>query len=261
MRLKEKIIFEGKLVLLSGIHIGSPEAGFEIGSLDNPVIRDGYGRVYIPGSSLKGKMRSLLERSTFDISRIRDDDPERYGWRKVGNSWIHICNNRDCIVCKVFGRPGEEESSEPTRLIVCDLYPEVYFREDGLKSRDEISEEEEIETEIKGENVIDRLSSRATPRFPERVPAGTEFRFRMIFNLYDGDDTEIIEKSLLKAMKLLEDDYLGGSGTRGYGRIKFSEIKIVRKEITDQEYLIRGEKEVKSIEEISDALSQLEVGK
>ena len=161
----------------------------------------------------------------------------------------------------MFGRPGEEESSEPTRLIVCDLYPEVYFREDGLKSRDEISEEEEIETEIKGENVIDRLSSRATPRFPERVPAGTEFRFRMIFNLYDGDDTEIIEKSLLKAMKLLEDDYLGGSGTRGYGRIKFSEIKIVRKEITDQEYLIRGEKEVKSLEEISDALSQLEVGK
>ena len=76
-------------------------------------------------------------------------------------------------------------------------------------------------TEIKAENKIGALSGKAeSPRFIERVPAGAEFSGEIVLNAFDGDDVEKMEKFIYESLGLLEYNYLGGSGTRGYGRVK-----------------------------------------
>ena len=88
-------------------------------------------------------------------------------------------------------------------------------------------------TEIKYENTIDRGTCVANPRQQERVPAGSEFDFRLIYNI---ENTENMKKevkcdfeNILLMFGLLEDDYLGGHGTRGYGRVKFEDLKLIEK--------------------------------
>lgn len=190
MQLKRKIIVEGDIKLLTGLHIGGSEQEIKIGGVDNPVIKTG-DRPYIPGSSLKGKLRSLLE-------------------KKEGKETICVCG--ECNVCRLFGTSAEK-AREPGRLIVRDSEPL-----DSSK-----------ETEIKFENTIDRVTSKAEhPRQTERVPAGNEFGFQIVFNDY-GDDKSVFE-SFKESLKLLENDYIGGSGTRGYGRI---ELINLTKEVID----------------------------
>ncbi|MEM4710956.1 MAG: type III-A CRISPR-associated RAMP protein Csm3 [Candidatus Woesearchaeota archaeon] len=184
MVLKRKIIIDGNIEVLTGLRIGGSEQEITIGGVDNPVIRTN-GNPYIPGSSLKGKLRALLE-------------------MKYGVNEISI---------KLFGSPQSEEKkdseiNEPGRLIVRDSESI-----EGLK------------TEIKFENTIDRITSKTKKggiRQVERVPAGNKFKFQIVFNDY-GNDQELFEK-LKESMELLEKDYLGGCGTRGYGRIKFTDL-------------------------------------
>ena len=211
IKLLGKVLIKGKIRAITGLAIGGSTVGLDIGGLDNPVIKDAEGKPYIPGSSLKGKMRSLLERA-------EGKQPNR----KVGQSKIHICDESTipCKVCKIFGLPGEYPHSEPTRLIVRD----AFLTEESEKWLKELPTDLEY-TEVKFENVIDRITSAATPRQMERVPAGAEFNFEMIYNVFNEQDKENL-KEVFKAMELLEDDYLGSSGSRGYGKIKFEDIKI-----------------------------------
>ena len=69
LKLQKYISIRAKLVTKTGLRIGGTEEGMSIGGAENPVIRDYYGKPYIPGSSLKGKMRSLLEQSTGRLGR------------------------------------------------------------------------------------------------------------------------------------------------------------------------------------------------
>ncbi len=189
MELKGKFFINGKIEVKTGLHIGGSKETLEIGGLDNPVIRTKDGKVYIPGSSLKGKIRSLLE-------------------QKEGKSSSSPCECGTCDICKIFGPHKSENITEPVRIIVRDAY----------------AEGENIKTERKIENIIDRVRGTAiSPREIERVPAGTKFDFEIIFNVYKEDDIKLINK-FVEGMKLLEDDYLGGSGSRGYGKIEFKEI-------------------------------------
>ncbi|RLF37523.1 MAG: type III-A CRISPR-associated RAMP protein Csm3, partial [Thermoplasmata archaeon] len=114
----------------------------------------------------------------------------------------------------------EKENVTPTRLIVRDA-PLTKESEEWLREQPTDLEY----TEVKFENVIDRITSAANPRQMERVPAGAEFEFEMIYNVFNDEDKDNL-KEVFKAMKLLEDDYLGSSGTRGYGKISFRDIKI-----------------------------------
>lgn len=213
LKLLGKVIIKGKIKALTGLAIGGSRVGVDIGGVDNPVIKDAEGKPYIPGSSLKGKLRSLLERA-------EGKKPNK----KLGVARIHICEKKEeydqCPVCKIFGVPGEEKFSEPTRLIVRDsLLIEESITEEMKKNLD-------LEyTEVKFENVIDRITSAANPRQMERVPAGAEFEFEMIYNVFDEKDKANL-KEFFKSMQLLEDDYLGSSGSRGYGKIKFEEIEV-----------------------------------
>lgn len=226
--LKGKVIIKGIITTRTGLHIGGSSGGLDIGGVDNSVIKDHEGKPYIPGSSLKGKMRSLLEKSE-GLATAKE-----LVWQKKpqGNAEgisIHICNRDNCPVCLIFGRnsglyPYRDSQTElqvsnvtPTRLLVRDAYlVEESIPKDNL---------ELPWTEVKYENSIDRITSAANPRQTERVPRGARFKMEMVYTIYSEEDKAHFPK-LLKSMKLLEDDYLGGSGSRGYGQITFDNLKL-----------------------------------
>ena len=219
-----KYIVTADIEVKTGLHIGTNKEDLEIGGLDNPVIKDPKGRPYIPGSSLKGKMRVLSE---FYHGKVSKD----------GN--VHKCPDSDCPVCGLFGTSVDNKSDNTfarTRLIVRDAYLDE-------KSLEPLSDFLETKwTELKYENKINRVTSEATPRQQERVPAGAIFKAEFVVDIYDGDEDKFL-KNLLLAMKLLEDDYLGGSGSRGYGKIEFKNIRVLKRE---KKYYL-GEEEEKEV--------------
>ncbi|GAV22390.1 type III-A CRISPR-associated RAMP protein Csm3 [Carboxydothermus pertinax] len=231
LKLLGKIIIKGKIKTLTGLHIGGSQGSIEIGGIDNSVIKDEKGRPYIPGSSLKGKLRSLLESFEDYLS------PSKLVYQKKTDDSeikIHICNDENCAVCTIFGRnagnykkvgDGELTYDEmknvttPTRLYIRD----ACLDEESIK---DIKPNLDLEwTEVKFENSIDRITSAANPRQTERVPRGAEFCFELVYNVLREKDKELFSK-VLTAMKLLEDDYLGGSGSRGYGKIMFKDLAV-----------------------------------
>jgi len=216
--LKKMIIIKGTMKLLSGLRIGGYTGAIQIGGIDNPVIRDALtNEPYIPGSSIKGKMRYLFELATGKI------DPE-------GN--VHSCLEADCMVCLLFGRPAKKEEEEKEvqqgisigRLIVRDAFLTESSRENLRKMSLKTGWNN---TEIKMENSINRKTITANPRTMERVPAGTDFDVEFTLRVFSGDNEEKLLSSVKECLKMIEQDYLGGSGTRGYGRVKFNLKKIV----------------------------------
>ncbi len=214
IQFKKFIKISGKIKCLTGLHIGASKDVMEIGGIDNPIIRDPLTEMpYIPGSSLKGKLRSLLE---LELGHFKNDGS------------IKQCNNKEnCPICMVFGSSVEDAGDRgPTRLIVRDALLSNSSKQDFKKLKDKgLNYAEE-----KFENVINRLTSRAeNPRQTERVPAGTNFEFEMIYKVFerDGDngasDTKMF-KWLLQGLYMMGFDALGGSGSRGYGKIQFLNI-------------------------------------
>ena len=217
MKLIGKLFINGKIKALTGLHIGASKADAAIGDIDNCVIKTGEGVPYIPGSSLKGKVRSLLE--------------------KKENMKLCTCGTKDCTICVIFGTAAENRSEEagPTRLVVRDCHMTEETKRMMENKEGKFKELELIYTESKWENLIDRVTSRADhPRQVERVPQGAEFKFQMVFKLMEKEDIERFEY-LISGLLLLEDDYLGGSGSRGYGRIEFRDLEIKGKTIKDYE--------------------------
>lgn len=198
-QLVKKIKINTTITLLTGMHIGGSKDNVEIGGIDNPVIKlaSKGDQPYIPGSSLKGKMRCLLEQVA--------------GAVKVGD---------DTDVNNMFGTT--KGTTQPSKIIVRD----AYLTE---KSRLELENCTSLDmpyTENKFENTIDRVEGKAQhPRQTERVPAGAEFAVEFVLNVWDDDaDGSNLLKMLEHGIALIESDYLGGSGSRGYGQVKFGEL-------------------------------------
>lgn len=231
--LQGKIIITGKIKAKTALHIGGSKTGIDIGGVDNTVIKDHEGKPYIPGSSIKGKMRSLLEKAeglATDDKRVWQKKPEKPD--KSDGISIHICNEPECAICNIFGRNNGpyEVVKDSSQLNINQTTPSrLIFRDAKLIDSsipEDVKENLELEwTEVKWENSIDRITSAANPRQQERVPRGAEFELEMVYNIYTEQDKERFKK-VLKAMQLLEDDYLGGSGSRGYGKVSFGDIKI-----------------------------------
>ena len=229
IRLDGKIVITGKIKTETGLSIGGATVGLDIGGMDNPVIKNAEGKPYIPGSSLKGKMRSLLEKA----NGLATDDKRI--WVVPNEISIHMCNEPECVVCTIFGRTTREKpysspsgngikieknNVTPTRLIVRD----AVLSEGSVKKLRAMKTDLEF-TEVKWENVIDRITSAANPRQMERVPEGAEFEFGMIYSVFTESDKSNL-KEVFKALELVEHDYLGGSGTRGYGKVKFEDVNV-----------------------------------
>jgi CRISPR-associated protein Csm3 len=212
-----RIFVRGKITAVTGLHIGGSPTALAIGTVDNPVIRDTLtGRPYIPGSSVRGKMRSLWEKMT----------GVHQNWPIGRGVTIHVCERREdyeqCPVCQIYGVPGQLEASFPTRLVVRDAFLSAESEEElRLVAKTDLPY-----TEVKWEAAIDRVTSAAVPRQMERVPAGATFDgFELVFSVYDEGDLEHFV-DVFEAMQLLEDDYLGGQGSRGSGKVRFGQVHV-----------------------------------
>jgi len=215
-RLIKKIEITGKIVCKTGLHIGGSGTSMSIGGIDKSVIRNPINNEpYIPGSSLKGKMRSLFQISTGEIKKLD---------KAMGGNVIHVPTNNGSDA-DLFGSSADSENQKPSRLIVRDC---VLLNAEELLKKTEIPY-----TEGKTEVVIDRITSAASPRQIERVPAGAIFNLNMVLNIWEQDDKEeILLNNLFKSLELLRDDYLGGSGSRGYGQVSIEIDDIVEKDCT-----------------------------
>lgn len=219
VKLHGRVFLSAMIELLTGMHIGGNAGGLEIGGVDKPVVRNPRtNQPYIPGSSLKGKMRSLMEKAyaapqTFQINE---------------NVWIHLAVSQEQYdrfpISSIFGTFPEHQNflvPTPTRLIVRD----VPLTDDSAGELDRLKTDLPY-TEVKWEAAIDRVTSAATPRQIERVPAGAVFGpAELIFSVYGPTDAPAgpiaaLFSHVIEALEYLEDDYLGGMGTRGSGRVQ-----------------------------------------
>ena len=216
MKLKGYKKIEGIIEVITGLHIGGSTTIIEIGGKDNPVIKHPITKEpYIPGSSLKGKMRSLLEWSRGELNT----DPNSKDFGEV-HKW---CNNNQCPICVIFGTSAEDTGIGPTRLIVRDAVLDENYK-DKLKKKDINWTPIDI-TEDKYENTINRITARANPRNFERVISGAKFSLEMSYRVFEngtnGTDDESLFKHVLDGLRLIEKDALGGAGSRGCGQVQF----------------------------------------
>jgi len=213
MKQIESKIIRGKITVKTGLHIGGGNDKVEIGGMDNPVIRNPLTREpYIPGSSIKGKMRALLEWKK-DKVKLSGDKP-------------CDCGEPDCPICRVFGSGNSNDSDKakirgPSRLIIRDA-------ELTEESRQKFSDGKPI-LEDKIENGLNRITARANPRHIERVVPGVTFDFELVYRIIDTDDggkkdQDLFNSVVLEGLRLLQNDYLGGGGSRGNGRIEFVDL-------------------------------------
>jgi len=223
-----KLLIEGDLVCETGLHIGAGKGTLEIGGADNPVVKDAFGRPYVPGSSLRGRLRSLLEQA---LGLATPKQLVYVSRRKGQEVRIHASDLPNDEICLLFGRaPGRVERVEgealsqnsitPARLTVYDAALNL----DSITSAMRESLDDEL-TEVKSESAIDRITSQSQARTLERVPSGASFKLRLVLDVLCEEDKELIS-TLLQGLFLLEDDTLGGGGSRGSGRVRFSNLKL-----------------------------------
>jgi len=204
-KLIKKYVIKGSIEAITGIRVGGASNSMSIGGIDNPIIRNPVtGFPYIPGSSLKGKMRSLLDlfygSVTSDGETMQDESK---------------------ITSRLFGM-ATKDKKRFSRLIVRD----ANLIEDSI----DIRKTELPYSEVKYENSINRITAEANPRPVERVPAGAKFSFELVLNILEGDkkfgnekdseESKLIDTIFL-GLRLVQDDYLGGYGSRGSGQVAF----------------------------------------
>ncbi len=207
----------GVIEVVTGLHIGAGNNAIEIGGMDNPVVRNPLtNEPYIPGSSIKGKMRSLAE-WTYGKIKVNGDSPGA----------VCSCGDPTCHICRVFGTNAARNDAEkklalqrgPTRLVVRD----AKLKTNGNEPDDRVLVEE------KWENTINRITAEANPRQIERVVPSTGFDFDLSYRvLDDGDggktDRDFFDSVVLLSIYLLELDFLGGGGSKGNGKIIFKSL-------------------------------------
>jgi CRISPR-associated protein Csm3 len=228
LQLIGKLILSGDLHCETGLHIGAGKGSLEIGGADNPVVKDAFGLPYIPGSSLRGKIRSLLENA---LGLTSPPELVYLSKRKGQEVRIHQSDRPDDEIGLLFGRSplrldrveGEAldaRSATPARLTIYD----APLEQESITAQMRENLDDEI-TEVKSENAIDRITSQANPRTLERVPAGARFKVRLVVDVLCEED-KALPARVLEGLRLLEDDALGGGGSRGSGRVSFKNLKL-----------------------------------
>lgn len=198
-QLKKKIKYRGRLKVLTGLHIGDSNENVQIGAIDSPVVRrKDNNQPYIPGSSLKGKIRCLLEQARGMAMLGGSEEVNELFGINAGNNQV-----------------GDQDM--PSKIIFRDAYLTKESAEALLKS----DFTDYPFTEVKFENTIDRVRGVAgNPRKFERIPAGAEFDLEIVINIWDNHDESQLKELLNEGLMLLRNDYLGGAGSRGYGHVE-----------------------------------------
>lgn len=214
--LKHKLIIKGDIKVETGLHIGGSASNMEIGALDqNNIIKTADGVPFIPGSSLKGKLRNMLVKAT-------------------GSPDVNDPKEKELDVSTIFGIGAKDNNGYSAALL--------RVRDANLIRESVEDMEMDFEySEVKYENTIDRITGNAKPRPLERVPAGAVFNFEMIYDCFiEQKETEHLQ-AIAFAMEMLQYDSLGGSGTRGSGKIKFENIKTFKVNINTKAKTIETE--------------------
>lgn len=230
-----------KLRILTGLHIGGSDDTMQIGGIDSAVIKreifanvdgtinyDGTGKKitepYIPGSSLKGKVRSLLEHS-FGLIRAQKLKLGEKAGKPIDSNFAKSLDEnlqkKANLIITLFGESagsGDKSNTKITRTIFRDTFLTKDSRKLYLDDKIKLSEE-------KAENTINRVSVIANPRFMERVPAGVEFDFEVVLRDFDEDKKLPLSKTIELGLLLLQNDSLGGGGSRGNGKIEFEKFQ------------------------------------
>lgn len=216
--LEKHVAIVADMTLMSGTRVGGSKEELEIGGMDNPVVRNPLTKEpYIPGSSLKGKLRTLIE------YKYGKQGPEG---RPCG------CAQPGCPACTLFGPHfTPNHTLGPSRLIVRDLV----LTPESRVALSKLKDEGLPMVEVKSENIIDRrtgiAAQRGGPRTQERVPSGsptspTRFHLNMSLRVFHGDNASQFVEWMKEALSLLQKDTLGGSGTRGYGWVKIENLTV-----------------------------------
>lgn len=226
MKLVETKLVTGHVEVMTGLHIGAGKDAIEIGGVDSPVVKNPYTKEpYIPGSSLKGKLRCLMEWATNRVETTGDV------WQGGGERDPEVLAADP--VLRIFGTTLKDWTAGPTRLIVRDCPFNSAWR-------DRLVEMGLPFTEEKFENNINRIQGKAGVgiRKTERVPAGSQFDLAILYRVFDTGDEGRMDQEyfdyLLGTMRLLEHDCLGGSGSRGYGRIRFRGLRLNGEDLQDR---------------------------
>lgn len=214
------------ITFLTGFHIGGPKESIKIGGIDNPVIRNPITeQPYIPGSSLKGRFRMALERKYNDFNIVYNYDKDN---NPISIKSVEPSSNTNNIskVTLLFGNSNanDREDREPTRL----LFRDAYLLEDSLEFAEG---EEKIELKMDRQTMKGSIGGNRTQ---ERIPAGAKFKMEITIRVFDGDDLELFKTRLEEARQIVEQEFIGGSGSRGYGQVKidpftFTDTLIVQK--------------------------------
>ncbi|MFZ7187443.1 type III-A CRISPR-associated RAMP protein Csm3 [Avibacterium avium] len=227
MKLNNIVEIKATLVLKTGLHIGSGDSEMHIGGIDNPVIKNPITqRPYIPGSSLKGKIRSLLE---WRSGAVKD--------KPLAISDIKTAAQPEMVkdILRLFGINADTKNEQDIVKEIgvarlgfwdCEFTPDwrAHLEQNNLPA-----------TEAKFENTIDRITSTAgNPRQTERVPAGAKFEFKVTLRQFEQDSDKLVEL-FLKGLRLLELDSLGGAGSRGYGKVAFEHLMVDNKPVNLEE--------------------------
>src|SRR6201981_1156346 len=228
LQLVGKLILSGDLHCETGLHIGAGKGSLEIGGADYPGVKEAFWLPYISGSFLRGKVRSLLENA---LGLTSQSELVYLSKRRGQEVRIHQSDRPDDEICLLFGRnPGriervegeaiETRAATPARLTIYDAPLDT----ESITAQMRENLDDEI-TEVKSENAIDRITSQANPRTLERVPAGARFKFPMIVDILCDEDIGLVAR-VFEGRRLLEDDSLGGGGSRGSGRVSFRNLKL-----------------------------------
>ena len=239
---QSRIFISGNITTMTGLHIGGNSTEMSIGGADKIVIRDPLtNRPYIPGSSLRGKMRSLFEKMRGEMKIVIDDkitlqhvsELGAYLEQGIKSLTTGPCSNPKADSSNLFGVAIDQQKNVAPK----DIIPQrLVVRDAKLRNWKELERAKNTDmpmTEVKTEVSIDRITCKPNPRQIERVPAGAQFEFEFVLNLYGDDREDEYVNMLFECMQLVQDDYLGGHGSRGYGRIKFQVDKLARKSVED----------------------------
>ncbi len=294
-----KIIINSTLVVETGLHIGGGGENLDIGGLDKPVIRDPMTqRPYLPDSSIKGKLRAILERwlkkplnrsGGSGTYRYESDDLED-GYTEISpGKFVRYQGARTCELSRVFGSTGGSSCYLKADIIGSEelenkgnhqtINGETYIKTKGRNhparlivrdchlTEESVTKLEKIDTglymtEWKFENGIDRVTAAANPRQLERVPAGSKFKFEIVYTVEDETQAAEDLENLAIALAILEDDALGGHGSRGYGKIRFENFKIEYRDIERYRQIASGDGKflpvaIKDIEEFLSRFSDV----
>ncbi|MEM2841530.1 MAG: CRISPR-associated RAMP protein Csx7 [Candidatus Bathyarchaeia archaeon] len=195
-KLEERVIINGTLTLLTPLHIGSPKTEIDLEKVDMPVLKDTQGQPYIPGSSLKGKIRSEAERIARKEGKTVCTPPNT---KKMCGT---ITPNNLCICCRIFGTAGEN-MSVASKVRFRDAYPHARV----------------IETMTRAGIAMDRergVVAQGALYSIEAIPQGTRFGFEMVTENLAKDEWKLLKA----AINSFADAGLGGSVSRGMGKVK-----------------------------------------